>query len=148
VAIHSLRRFKELQDDVFKWLSLPMPEARAGLAQSEKRLRSAIAKRDTLLLYSLLPGMTKVFDAHCRLARRLAALRCLEAIRMHAKENKGKPPAKLEDIALAPVPMDPVTGKSFEYFVRDQTIILKAPPPAQESANQSNSFTYEMTIDS
>ncbi|HEV3238700.1 MAG TPA: hypothetical protein VGZ25_17055 [Gemmataceae bacterium] len=148
VSIHSMRQFLEHQDDVFKWLSLPIPEAKAGLEQSEKRLRAAIARKDTLPLFSLIPGMAKVYDAHCRLARRLAALRCLEAIRMHAKENKGKPPAKLEDITLVPAPMDPVTGKSFEYFVKDQTIILKAPPPAQESANQSNSFTYEMTIDS
>ena len=148
VSIHSMRQFLEHQDDVFKWLSLPIPEAKAGLEQSEKRLRAAVARKDTLPLFSLIPGMAKVYDAHCRLARRLAALRCLEAIRMHAKENKGKPPAKLEDITLVPAPMDPVTGKSFEYFVKDQMIVLKAPPPAQESANQSNSFTYEMTIDS
>jgi hypothetical protein len=148
VAIHSLRRFKEHQDDVYKWLAFPIPEARAGLAQSDKQLRLAIARRDALPLYALMPGVTKVFDAHCRLARRLAALRCLEAIRMHAKENHGKPPAKLEDITLVPVVLDPVTGKSFEYFVKDQMIILKAPPPGHEAANQSNSLTYEMTIDS
>jgi hypothetical protein len=148
VLIHSLRRFKERQDDVFKWLSLPIPEARAGLEQSDKLLRMDIAKRDTFPLYFLIPSVSKVFDGHCRLARRLAALRCLEAIRMHAKENNGKPPAKLEDITLVPVPMDPVTGKSFDYSVKDQLIILRGPPPPQEAVNQSNSFTYEMTIDS
>jgi hypothetical protein len=146
VTLHSLNRFLEYQDDVYKWLALPIAEARVGLAQADKRLRLAEAKRDILPFLTFLPGVAKVYDAHVRLERRLAALRCLEAIRMHAKENHGKPPAKLEDITLVPVPMDPVTGKSFDYFVKDQMIILKAPPPAHEAANQSNSLTYEMTI--
>jgi hypothetical protein len=148
VTIYSLRQFKEHQDEVFKWLMLPIPEARVGLEQAEKRLRIAQAKRDNFPLCSLIPGLAKVYDAPCRLSRRIAALRCLEAIRMHAKENKGKPPAKLEDVNLVPVPMDPVTGQSFEYFVKGQVIILKAPPPVSKAADQSNSFSYEMTIDS
>src|SRR5262249_48814720 len=106
------------------------------------------AQRDVLPLFELLPAVTKVLDAHSRLARKIAALRCLEAIRMHAKENKGKPPEKLDDIAIVPVPLDPMTGKAFQYRVVGQVITLYAPPPAQEAPTASNSFTYEMTIDS
>jgi hypothetical protein len=47
--------------------------------------------------------------------RRLAALQCLEAIRDHAARHKGKLPARLADIDAVPVPMDPMTGKPFDY---------------------------------
>jgi hypothetical protein len=147
VAIHSMRQVREYQDDVYKWLALPFPEAKVGLDQAEKRLRLALSRKDTLPLFSLIPAVNKVYDAHARLARKIAALRCLEAIRMHAKDNNGKPPAKLDDISLVPVPLDPMTGKSFEYHVKDQIITLYAPPPAQERPTASNSFTYEMTIE-
>jgi hypothetical protein len=147
VAIHSLRRFKDYQDDLYKWLGLPFSEARAGLEQADKRLIVAQQKKDMLPLFSLIPPAAKVFNAHARLARKIAALRCLEAIRIHAKDNNGKPPAKLDDISLVPVPLDPMTGKSFEYHVKDQIITLYAPPPAQERPTASNSFTYEMTIE-
>jgi hypothetical protein len=147
VAIHSMRQVREYQDDVYKWLALPFPEAKVGLDQAEKRLRLALSRKDTLPLFSLIPAVNKVYDAHVRLARKIAALRCLEAIRMHAKDNHGKPPAKLDDINLVPVPFDPMTGKGFEYQVKDQIITLYAPPPAQERPTASNSFTYEMTIE-
>ncbi|MFL5245623.1 MAG: hypothetical protein ACJ8FY_26300 [Gemmataceae bacterium] len=148
VVIQSLRRFREHQDELYKWLSVPFPEAKTGLDQADKRLRMALEKKDALPFYHMIPAVAKVYNAHANLARKIAALRCLEAIRLYAKENDGKPPAKLDDISQVPVPLDPLTGKSFQYQAVGQIITLFAAPPATEPPNASNSFTYEMTIES
>ena len=34
---------------------------------------------------------------------------------MHAAANGGKLPATLADVTVVPVPLDPVTGKPFDY---------------------------------
>ncbi len=53
-------------------------------------------------------------QSQARLDQHFALLRCIEALRMHAAENGGKLPARLEDIKL-PLPVDPVTGQPFQY---------------------------------
>ena len=41
-------------------------------------------------------------------------MRYVEALRIYAAAHDGKPPAKPADISL-PLPLDPVTGKPFDY---------------------------------
>jgi hypothetical protein len=78
------------------------------------------------------------------LDRRIAALRTIEAVRLHLTE-KGKLPEKLDDITVVPVPTDPLTGKPFEYR-RDGAaarLIVSAPPPIRNV--QGNYIEYILT---
>jgi hypothetical protein len=61
--------------------------------------------------------------AHVRLEQRLALLRTVEAIRLAAAKNGGKLPAGLSEVGV-PVPIDPVSGKPFEYRVEGLTAVL------------------------
>lgn len=74
----------------------------------------------------LLPALARAAFAHARLARELAALRTVEAVRLHAAAHAGQPPAELAKIDLVPVPADPVTGKPFGYRIDGKTFVLES----------------------
>ena len=55
-----------------------------------------------------------------------AVLRILEAIRLYGAAHGGRLPNELQEIEV-PVPIDPVTGKLFDYEVRDNVARLEGP---------------------
>jgi hypothetical protein len=87
---------------------------------------------------------------NCRMAQgrvdqRIALLRHVEALRLHAALHDGALPAKLSDVAV-PLPVDPITGKSFRYELIGSTAHLRGtPPPGQEKVPPYN-VHYEITI--
>jgi hypothetical protein len=60
--------------------------------------------------------------------RRLDAIQCIEAIRLHTASH-GKLPSALEEITEAPVPRDSATGQPFEYRSEGDRAALRAPYP-------------------
>jgi hypothetical protein len=146
VLIHSLRQYRRLQDDLFKEYGLPYWEARPGLEQADRQLKLAKARMEAEPFINLLPAGEKVVFATARLDRRLAALRCVEALRLYAAAHDGQLPAALGDVSAVPVPIDPVTGKSFEYRVSGNKATLYAPPPSGEAPAPQNTLKYELTL--
>lgn len=146
VLIQSWRQYQRLQDDVFKCASLPYWEARPQMEQVEKRLRQARRHLEATPFFDFLPAIQRVVVASVRTDRRIAALRCVEAIRLYAAAHDGKLPATLDAITEVPIPSDPATGKAFAYRVSGERATLSAPPPPGEQANRSNSLRYELTL--
>jgi hypothetical protein len=150
VYLYDLARFRELRDDQFKWFALPYPEAHAGLRKAAERRQKVLAENwnapvlKTMAL--MLPALDKVHLAGTRTDRAVAALRAVEAVRLHAAANDGKLPSGLDLVKLVPVPNDPVTGQPFGYEVRENTFVLTGPPPAGEDPNPGNTLTYEVTV--
>ena len=62
-----------------------------------------------------------------RITRDIAAIRVVEALRMHAAENGGELPETLDDIECVYVPDNPATGKPFLYRLEDGAGILDLP---------------------
>jgi hypothetical protein len=147
VLIEALRDFERRRDDLFKWMALPYPEARAGVLRVDREFKKAWAQTDALSIAQVfLPAVTKVLDATGRLDRRIAALRCVEAVRLYAAAHDGKLPPSLADIKEVPIPTDPMTGKSFDYKVDGDTFTLSAGPPAGDAATSYNTLAYEVTL--
>jgi hypothetical protein len=146
VSMRALQVYEELQDDMYKWLGLPYAERGDGLEKAEKRFREAKARMDVLPLFNLLPAIPKVAFAQVRLERRIAALRCVEALRLHAAAHDGKLPTGLDEVSDVPIPLDPVTGKFFEYKVDGAKATIHGPPPRGQRASQGNSVFYELTL--
>jgi hypothetical protein len=67
------------------------------------------------LAEALIAAIPKVMAAGNRIDRKLAALRVIEALRIHAAAHGGRLPDKLTDVTEVPVPNDPGTGKPFDY---------------------------------
>lgn len=146
VLIHSLHQYQRLLDDVFKWSSLPYWEARPRLQQAEKQIRMTRNRLEGMPFIDFLPAIQKVVVAPVRLQRRIAALRCVEAIRLYAAAHDGKLPATLDAISDVSIPIDPMTGKAFTYRVSGERATLSAPVPPGEQARPYNTLNYELTF--
>ncbi len=146
VLIHSLHQYQRLQDDMFKWYGLPYWEARPHFEQADRRIRQARARLEGVPFIEMIPAILKAAAAPVRLERRVAALRCVEAIRLYAAGHDGKLPGSLDKITEVPIPIDPMTGKAFAYRVSDDRATLSAPAPPGEQANPYNTLTYELTL--
>ncbi|MHC4728368.1 MAG: hypothetical protein ACYS17_14200, partial [Planctomycetota bacterium] len=77
-----------------------------------------------------------------RLDRNVAALQCIEALRLYASAHDGKFPNKLTSITEVPVPSNPVKQKPFVYRCTGSNAFLEAPAP--EGATERDLIRYEL----
>ena len=134
-------RYQTLCDDWFKLSYLPYPQAAPFGAATVERNKSHESGQIALFA-ALLPSIGPARLAEVRIDRKVAALRVVEAIRMHAAANAGGLPKSLEEIKLVPVPPDPVTGKPFEYQLVGDTATLSGSAPNSETPG----LTYRITL--
>jgi len=147
IVAHGLREHVRLHGDAVKLTSLPYWEARPRLAELEKRLKAdKLPTSNPQSGLSLVTAIQKVSAAQARVDRRIAALRCVEALRLHAAAHKGKLPERLADVKEVPVPIDPVTGKDFVYKLDGNRATLTGPAPEGEVAAPGNFLQYDLSI--
>jgi hypothetical protein len=150
VVLRAVSVHRAVYDDQIKCFHLPYSEGTAELTRARERAGRLIDRKDgdpLVRMFTLAaPAVEKLYHAFARTERRLVGLRVVEAVRLHAAANNGKPPKALSDITLVPVPDDPNRGKPFEYKADGQAFTLNAPPPPGWGANPAWSFRYEVTI--
>ena len=91
-----------------------------------------------------LPAISRVQFASARTDRKINALRTVEAIRLYAAAH-GRLPERLDALEV-PVPLDPVTGKPFEYRVEGGTARLTGPTPPGERPYEGNTIRYAIML--
>jgi hypothetical protein len=79
------------------------------------------------IFVTLAPNVESCQAAEARLDRKVAALRAVEAIRMQAAADGGKLPESLAKVTVVPIPIDPATGKPFEYRREGDLVSLTSP---------------------
>jgi hypothetical protein len=70
--------------------------------------------------------MQAAYTAFVRTDRRIAELRLFEALRLYADSHDGRLPQRLDDLEV-PVPIDPITGKPFEYRLDGDVARVEGP---------------------
>ncbi|WP_169977412.1 hypothetical protein [Tautonia rosea] len=130
VGILAWRDYVALSDDVYKWVSLPSWDATLGIktTYSYPTIEEKLSRPGLSLFLLISPALESVLMAQTRTDRQLAALRCVEAIRLYADAHDGRFPPSLEAIEEAPAPLDPATGAPFGYEVEGEEAALTAPP--------------------
>ncbi len=116
------------RDAETKAAALPFPEA--GPFYDEADRQRVEAMRGPLrTLYAILqePVVRRGFLNETLLDRRIAALRVIEALRIHA-DQVGHLPKTLAEIHTVPIPLGPLSGNPFEYQLDGETATLPAPP--------------------
>ena len=154
VALWAYRDYRDAWQEYAKWLVVPSFAREKGYRQAGERLRQASDRLDVCVLtggvlkrLGLGPSpYEKVFEAVHRIDRRFAFLRCVEAIRLYAANHGGKLPASLGDITEVPVPVEPVTGRPFEYEATGDKAKLKLPLRPGEQAPPGQTAVYELTL--
>ena len=142
-SLHSMQSYAQVRDDLFKWVGLPYYQSYKGLASFNRKLSS---ERNLLVkLFSLLlPEIGSVPVMHVRADRHLDAIQCIEAIRLYTAAH-GRLPAKLEDISEAPTPIDPATGRAFDYHAEGDRATLSAPyPPGSPEYPTRHRIKYDL----
>ncbi len=150
IVTADIRQFEVLLDDVMAIQNLPHLDSLKMANEIDKQSKAS----QSLMADWLLPANRKIKAAHVRLQQRVAYLRTIEAIRLYAFDHDGQLPTKLADCTV-PLPLDPVTGKAFEYAVKDGVATLhggdpSAPvpgntDPAQKPTGQTNRY-YEIRV--
>lgn len=147
VFLNSFEVYRELADDHRKWFFLPYPEAFEGLPKAAARAKKVQKDRkgDTLVQVFLLvlPAVDKVHQAGARTDRKVAMLRAVEAVRIHA-DAAGRVPKELADVKKVPVPADPLTGQPFAYSLTADGFTLGSPD--SESVPKPLAVTYEVKV--
>jgi hypothetical protein len=152
--LHGLLDYERWLDESVKWNNFPYWQAAPAQMEMEKRLaRRYLPGNDDSavpLARMLVPASGRVLFSRTRLERKLAALRCVEAIRLYAAGHDGKLPASLDAIREVPIPVDPYTGKPFEYRRDgDQATLFApaiAPPVVGRPANPQEALYYEIAM--
>lgn len=135
------QQYYELFDEQVRLSHLPYWQARPKIValDNDKRWKSIP------IFGQLLPSVSRAIFSGTRLDRHVAALRTVEALRLYAAAH-GKFPARLTDMVDTPIPLDPVTGESFEYRLDGENAILRARVPMGEEPNISNSLGYVIAL--
>lgn len=120
--------YRTVWDDIFRGRNLSFNEAEAR--ESSRQAEWAAAKSGPVaLVAAFAPALESCRVATSRLDRRVAMLRVVEAVRMHAAAHGGRLPASLAEVREAPVPVDPSTGRPFGWTVDGDVATLSAPDP-------------------
>lgn len=140
IATNDVRHYEVHLDELFKSYNLPHPDAEKlgdGIDAEWKK------SPDASLSWTLIPAANNTRRTRIRVQQRVAYLRVIEAIRLHAFDNAGKLPASLKAIKT-PLPLDPVTGEAFQYSLKDDIATLTGGNPNPGNANMNR--VYEIRI--
>jgi hypothetical protein len=149
IWLASFQHWHAFWEDVIKWIFLPAPERRVGLAQVERRLAQFHdAHRDAIFeLTELIAAVPSALAASDRADRQLALLRIEEAIRLYASAHSGQLPNSLDKIDAVPIPKDPMTGTGFIYRVEGDHAVVETPlAPKSVSENKYQGRRYIIRI--
>jgi hypothetical protein len=148
VLLAELATLERLWDDIQKWTNLPFAQVREGVHRVERQVADARPPSRTRfsLAGSLLPAIARVEQARARIDRRMAALRCIEALRLSAAAHDGRWPHTLEEITEVPVPPDPYTGKPFGFRREGDRATLSGSAAPGTSPAPQDELRYELTL--
>ncbi len=144
LLLYLVDTYNGFRDDCFKATYLPYPEAQRVFAEAETRLKTAPDTEAQRFADILLPAIRKVQWSQTRLDRKIAALRVIEALRMHAAAHDGALPDKLSEVTIVPIPTDPGTGEPFEYQRDGDSATLIGRIPDKKQAESGLRFRLVM----
>jgi hypothetical protein len=137
ILLDEKRAYEVRRDDQMKIIGLPVWEFEA--------IESNIAPSKEKPLFDLEPAIRKVRQAQIRLEQRIALLRVIESLRLHAARHGDKLPTNLAE--LSPLaPEDPFTGKPFHYELTGEVAHLRGSAPPDRQSEASFNVHYEVTI--
>jgi len=131
LGLWSIERYKVLRDDMLKLVMLPLSQRKPILDEWDHKVwehtrNFGRATPLDVMISLLTPAVQAAFNAEARNAMNTDALRIVAAIRVHAAQNDGKLPEKLDDIVAVPIPScDPFTGKPYDYKIKDGAAVIE-----------------------
>jgi hypothetical protein len=132
IGLWSVERYKVIRDDMLKLASLPPSQRKPLLEEHDRKLVDSQrnfgrASPLDMMVCALFPAVGAAFGVETRTVATNDILRIVEAIRLYAAQHDGKLPEKLEDIVAVPIPpVDPYTGKPYDYKIIDGAAVIES----------------------
>jgi hypothetical protein len=139
ILLDQKHRYAIERDERLKLLCVPVWQA------ADSRSAAKLQGGARWPLADLLPNINKLRAEGAALERQLAMLRWVEALRLYAAGHDGKLPGRREEISV-PLPLDPITGKSFVYSLDWATAHIRGEPLPGEGKSAIASIYYGVTI--
>ncbi len=144
LAIYSARVYQIAADEEEKAFYVPFSQRKPSDHLNQIGIFSDHPDRELIpVTQVLLPSSRACKSAEVRTAREIAALRVIEALRMHAAQNEGRLPRTLDAVTCVPIPLNPATDKPFRYHREHKTAVLELP---DWEGFPGRSVRYEITI--
>lgn len=143
LAVDASREYRQLADNFGKGWFIPAARATEHFRDADALFggNKFAGGFGHMMGSLLLPALGNVRSAQLRLERQLDALQAVEALRMHAAAA-GKLPASLDEIAVVPVPVNPVTGQPFNYRLEGEMAVLELP----QDEGARDGWRFEITL--
>ena len=90
------------------------------------------------------PALERIRKQMNHLDRKIAALQCIEALRLYAGTHYGKFPEKLSDVTEYEIPNDPVTKEPFLYKSTGTEAVLEL--KGTENSDGRDTVQYEIIL--
>lgn len=144
IAIDAERQYRFYANELEKWYYVPYPVAKQHKDEVDKLFSQGKFEGGAggALAQLLLPALASVRTAQARVERQINALQVVEAIRMHAAET-GRLPEALDKITAVPVPVNPMTGRPFEYRLDGDLAVLDLPA---SDGDANNAWRFEIAL--
>jgi hypothetical protein len=147
VLMHQLAQYEIWSDETNKLSNLPYWEARPRWRALQRESAAKIKEHGTAaILEAFFRPTDAIFTARVRTEQRIAILRCVEAIRLHAATHENRLPESLEVMRATPIPVDPMTGKAFGYRVQNDLAILEAAAQTGDDAEPGMALRIEIQL--
>lgn len=125
LAIDWIHEAQAWNDNVYKWLALPYWQSHVAIEKAEENLSASdSAQANPLMSFS--PGVAAALKQVAQVERQRAMLQTIEAVRAYARLHSGKLPQSLDVLTETPAPLDPMTGKPFQYRANGMSATLAA----------------------
>ena len=127
LGLYHVGQFEHWTQEMDKCLTLPYWQGIGMLERTEARMPGAMGASPWSLLGVFAPSMKQPYTSVARIDRQIALWRCVEAVRAYAAAHDGNAPGRLEAIVETPAPLDPMTGKNFNYEASGDRVTIEAP---------------------
>jgi hypothetical protein len=148
LATYFIEQYQIVTDEQSKLLGLPLHEAiQRSLALPEHLKHLGVEIDEIGLAATFIPTMVRTPITFGRAQRTVAAMATIEALRAYAAEHIGQFPARLEDVIDTPVPVNPMTGKTFDYRLQAGTATVSdTTSPGSSVDNKGFPLVYTLQI--
>ena len=135
---------RQIFDEYYKASYLPYFAAKPVLDNLSLCGKDRAQTEPVRLAQLMVPAISKVMLTQIRLERKVAALRVIEAMRIHAANHGDQLPEQLDQITEVPVPLDPSTNQAFQYRREDGKAVLESRIPGEPLATAGLRYTISL----
>jgi len=136
---HALKNMPKPFIDLSKSSEAEMTALKSSSRPEENPMILKLKQKEYQLRNKRIAKITTKLDRH------IAALQCIEALRLYAAAHDNKFPTALTNITKVAVPVDPVTKKPFTYSLVDSKAVLQEPTDGK-NAKSKDVMRYELTL--